>query len=333
MPTSLICVRGHLAPEPVHSMSLVRIEIVTPVHNRIDETMLCLRSLARVDRTGLDLHIIIVDDGSNDGTAETIAATYPDVEIISGDGSLWYTAGTNRGLEAALHRDPHYILAINNDSIFDPACIQRLVACAQRNARSVVGPLLLDRTQPHKVFQVGPRWEFWKGGYRHWFRQTVWTMPQAPFEVELIVGNCVLYPASAVREAGLMDAHRLPQFGDAEYTPRMRRLGWRLLIEPRARVFCKPNDLIAGFRNLSLSEKFNHLFVNRMSPYSFWRLLYGNLGGAPGTVEGLLSVPLYYARLIAGKSADGQWGLLQTEGPLSETYSSRTVDTPEETSL
>jgi GT2 family glycosyltransferase len=309
-------------------MSSVRIEIVTPVHNRIEETILCLNSLARVDRTGLDIHIIIVDDGSTDGTAQTVAAKYPEVEIISGDGSLWYTAGTNRGLEAALRNDPHYILAINNDSIFDSDCIQRLVACAQKDPRSVVGPVLLDRSLPHKVFQVGPRWELWRGGYRHWFRQTVWTLPKAPFEVELIVGNCVLYPAKAVREAGLMDERRLPQFGDVEYTPRMRRLGWRLLIEPRARVFCKPNDVIKGFRKLGLSEKIDHLFVNKMSPYSFWRRLYGNLGGAPGRVQGLLSVPLYYARLLAGISGDGQWALSQKEEPLSEIYSS-TVESEE----
>jgi GT2 family glycosyltransferase len=83
-------------------MKTRKIEIVTPVHNRREETLQCLRSLARAESSGLDLHVIIVDDGSTDGTAEAVATQFPDVEIIRGDGSLWYTAGTNRGIQAAL---------------------------------------------------------------------------------------------------------------------------------------------------------------------------------------------------------------------------------------
>ena len=307
-------------------METRKIEIVTPVHDRREETLQCLRSLAKAEQTGLDLHVIIVDDGSTDGTAEAVSAEFPEVEIVTGDGSLWYTAGTNRGVEAALSHDPDYVLAINNDSIFDPACISNLVNCAETHPGSVIGPLLLDWTTPHKIFQVAPRWELWSGGYRHWFRQTVWTVPGAPWEVDLIVGNCVLYPVAAIRDAGFMDEKRLPQFGDAEYTPRMKRLGWRLIIEPRARVFCKPNDLLTGFRKLSVAKKLDHLFFNRFSPYSFWRRFYGNLGGAPGRFQGIVSIPVYYLRLLVGRSTDSMWATTQHEEPLSVTFANAVID-------
>ena len=91
---------------------LTRIEIVTPVHNRRDITLQCLKSLARIDRTGLEVHVIIVDDGSTDGTSEAIAEQFPETEIVHGDGSLWFTAGTNRGIEAAMKHDPEYVLTI-----------------------------------------------------------------------------------------------------------------------------------------------------------------------------------------------------------------------------
>ena len=103
-------------------MKVRKIEIVTPVHNRREETLQCLRSIKRSDSTGLQIHIIVVDDGSTDGTAEAIAKDFSDVQIAAGDGELWYTAGTNRGIEAALKHDPDYILAINNDQIFDDKC-------------------------------------------------------------------------------------------------------------------------------------------------------------------------------------------------------------------
>ncbi|MBK8467151.1 MAG: glycosyltransferase family 2 protein [Chloracidobacterium sp.] len=307
-------------------MKTRKIEIITPVHNRREETLQCLRSLARIDKTGLQVHIIVVDDGSTDGTAEAIAADFPDVEIIKGDGNLWYTAGTNRGLEAALRHDPDYILAINNDSIFDEKCILSMVKCAEKYPRSIIGSLLLDWSTPHRIFQVAPRWELLRGGYRHWFQQTIWTVPERPWEVELIVGNCVLYPAKAVRDNGLMDEKHLVQYGDAEYTPRMRRRGWRLLIEPRARTFCKPNDPATGFRKLSLAKKLSRFFFDSTGPYSFRRKFYGSMGGAPNLVEGLLAIPIYYLRLLIGKNTEGAWALQQHEEPLSKTFAAAVID-------
>ena len=120
-----------------------RVAIVAPVHDRRELTLRCLRSLSRIDRTGLDVSIFIVDDGCTDGTPEAIARDFPHVNIIPGSGELWYTEGTNVGVREALKHSPDYILCINDDSIFDEQAVLRLVECAERFPRSVVGGLLL----------------------------------------------------------------------------------------------------------------------------------------------------------------------------------------------
>src|SRR5688500_7308468 len=189
-------------------MANLKVEVVTPVHNRKELTLGCLRSLAAADQTGLDVHVIVVDDGSTDGTADALREQYPDVEVIRGSGDLWYTGGMNVGLTAAMRHDPDYVLAINNDSEFDPGFLQSMIRTARRIPRSVVGAILVNWDDRTGIFQVAPKWSVWWGGMRHWVKQTIHTLPSGPWKVELIVGNCILYPADTNREVGLMDEKR-----------------------------------------------------------------------------------------------------------------------------
>jgi GT2 family glycosyltransferase len=302
-----------------------KIAVVTPVHNRKDLTLLCLRSLFRADLTGIGLSVYIVDDGSSDGTEEAIAEAYPEVTVIRGDGNLWFTGGMNFGIEAAMSADPDYVLAINNDSIFDQDFLQLMLRCAEQNPRSIVGALLLLWDQPHRVFQVAPRWETFSGGYRHWQRQTVWTVPDRPWRVELIVGNCVLFPAEAISECGLMNARKFPHYGDAEYTPRMRRMGWQLLIEPAARVFCQPNTAPPSVAKMGIRRKLQVLFLDHGNANSFRRRLYANIYGGPNIVAGIIAFLIFYLRYIFGKNLEGTYGSKVEEPPLSEIYADRVL--------
>ena len=275
----------------------MRIEIVFPCHNRREITLQCLRSLARIDKTGLDVHIVVVDDGSTDGTSDAIRGEFPETEIVAGDGNLWFTAGTNRGIEAALKHEPDYVLCINDDEIFDSRFLRRMVDTAEANPRSVVGALLVLWDDMKTVFQVAPRWKTFQGGWRHYYQQTVHTVPDKPFEVGLIVGNCVLVPVEAIRECGLMDEKNFINFGDAEWTPRMRKRGWKLLIEPQARVFCQPNTPPKSLRNHTWKELYQTLWANRGKLQNLrvqFRLLWV---GAPTKAHAVAAFTVYVGRL------------------------------------
>jgi GT2 family glycosyltransferase len=280
-------------------MKICKVEIVTPVHNRKAITLQCLRSIGELCCNNFSYHIIVVDDGSTDGTGEAIAEEFPEVQVIRGDGNLWYTRGTNVGIEAALLHGPDYVLAINDDSTFDPHCVEAMVSCAREHPKSVVGALLCDWDEPMKVFQVAPCWDTWWGGWRHPMHLTREKMPFNPFEVELIVGNCVLYPTEAICEVGLMNEEAFRYgFGDAEYTPRMRKKGWRLLIEPRAIVFCQPNDVYQRLRLLPLRSLIETLFFDQHKSANLIRLLVTRWESAPSRLLGVIAFGIYCVRLI-----------------------------------
>ena len=288
---------------------LTHVEIVTPVYNRRETTLRCLRSLSRIDCTGLKVHVIIVDDGSSDGTSEAVRKQFPDVQLIRGDGTWHYTAGTNRGIEAALERNPDYVLAINNDSIFDVHFLRCLVECAKENPRSVVGPVLLLWDTPHKVFQVGSHWHTWYGGWRPRLSQTVWTIPDKPFDVEVIVGNCMLLPVEAIREMGLMKEDKFPYgFGDCEYTPRMRRAGWRLLIEPRSRVWCEPNAIVPSPANLPARQLINALITDYESQWNLRRQFLSRWESGPSRTQAVAAFGMLLVRWgLRWRKLGGNW--------------------------
>jgi GT2 family glycosyltransferase len=281
------------------SQNPIKVEIVIPVYNRRDTTLQGLRSLSRIDRTGFVMHVIIVDDGSTDGTSEAVRRDFPEVQIVAGDGTLHYAAGTNRGISAALERNPDYIVTANDDAVFHERFLQHLIETAEKNPRSIVGALLLLWNEPHKVFQVGQIWKTFKGGWEIPENLTAFTVPQTAFEVECLVGNCVLFPVAAIRENGLMDEKKFPHgWGDAQYLMRMRKAGWRLLVEPKSYVWCEPNTYPKPLHQMPVRETLKVLFKNRRHPLNLQRQFIARWESAPSKPKAFLAFLVYCLQLL-----------------------------------
>jgi len=283
--------------------SLIKVEIVIPVHNRRETTLQALRSLSRVDSTGLDIHIVIVDDGSSDGTSEAIRSKFPNVEVLPGDGTLHYAAGTNFGISAALKREPDFIVTANDDAVFHESFLQRLLSTASQNPKSVIGALLLLWDEPDRVFQVDFKWKTFRGGWQQPDGASAFDLHREPFGVEGLAGNCVLVPTAAIRECGLMDAIKFPfGWGDIQYFVRMRKRGWRLIVDPKAYVWCEPNTYPKPLHSLSLRHRLNVLFRDRRHPLNLQRQFVARWESAPSKGHALAAFAIYLAQL-GGKAA------------------------------
>jgi len=278
---------------------LIKVALVTPVFNRCETTLQALRSLRRIDSTGLTVKIFIVDDGSTDGTADAINTQFPEVELISGDGSLHYAAGTNRGIERALEWNADYVVTMNDDAIFHENFLQSLVTTAQAFHKSIVGSLLLLWDEPLRVFQVAPIWSTFGGGWIFPENLTAKSISQEAFDVDCIVGNCVLFPVDAIREVGLMDEKRFPHgWGDAQYMTRMKKGGWRLLVDPKSLVWCEPNTYPRPLHSHTKREILTILFVDVRHPLNLKRQFVARWYSAPSRPKAVLSFVSYVASLV-----------------------------------
>ena len=85
------------------------------------DTLACLASLAQVKTPH---QTIVVDNGSTDGSASAILASFPDVEVIKTGENLGYAAGNNVGIRRALEKGADFIFILNNDTTVEPEILE-----------------------------------------------------------------------------------------------------------------------------------------------------------------------------------------------------------------
>ena len=133
---------------------------VVPNWNLKTDLIECLESLRRVSYA--PHRIIVVDNGSTDGSAEMIPTDYPDVILIALPENWGYAAALNAGIVRALALGAVYVVALNNDTVVPFNTFSRLVSrMAQDPGISIVAPKILYYSHPDLIFSLGDRMYRW----------------------------------------------------------------------------------------------------------------------------------------------------------------------------
>src|ERR1700741_972262 len=108
------------------------VSVVVPIYNRILHTRAFLQEFSKV--TYPNFEIVIVDDGSTDGSSKIIRKEFPSVKVLREEsGNLWWSNAMKIGVRDALAHGADYILSINDDVTFNPEFLTHLVAYAQEH--------------------------------------------------------------------------------------------------------------------------------------------------------------------------------------------------------
>jgi N-acetylglucosaminyl-diphospho-decaprenol L-rhamnosyltransferase len=220
-----------------------RIYIVIPVYNR---KTLVERFLDRLnEQTFRDFTVIVVDDGSTDGTAALIVEKFPDVHVLRGDGNLWWTGAINLGIRhAMLHAvADDAILVINDDVEVDPDYLGFLYRLWQSMPDTLIGSVLVDINDPDRIVCGGPRVNWWTA--KMWHLNTGRRLSEFGkdyhADVSWLTGRGTLIPIGVFREIGLYNEKHFQQCGDTELPARAKNRGYRLILSYGAVV--KHTDL------------------------------------------------------------------------------------------
>ena len=260
------CTGNYRANEEVDVLTAPKVAAIIPIHNGREETLAFLDSMGRV--TYPNLEIIVVDDGSTDGSAGAIAEMFPVVIIISGDGQLWWSGATNLGVREAMRRGADFVLTINNDNVVEPGFLEPLVETSLTRSRSLVTSKMFDFDDRTYVCSFGGKIDWLIGEIRDYTNRRDTCNFDELMECDWVHGSCTIIPVDAFHELGMFDQANYPQYhGDAEFSLRAKRHGYRLLVEPRS-VVCNRTAVSAGTSSLN-SGRIRAMLSDYRSPFFF----------------------------------------------------------------
>jgi len=237
--------------------------IVIPVFNRWHYTRECLESLRR--QTSQDFRTVVVDDGSTDETAAALARDYPEVEVVTGDGNLFWTAGVNAGIRRALALGADRVMTLNNDVVAAPDFVAQMLAAAAQHPRAVLGALEFDANTGETIYG-GERLDFRTNTTYNLLKELPATQRTGLHPVTYLPGRGLLIPKAVTDKIGLFDEQRLPHYlADFDYTSVARRAGFPVYCNYDAKLSTYPEESGQTLtrKQRSLKGYFQHLFSIR----------------------------------------------------------------------
>ena len=211
--------------------------IVIPVWNGRRDTIECLASLDRQNWRAL--HVLVVDNGSVDGTADVVAEQFPSVAVLRLSRNTGFTGGCNTGIQHAFAQGADYVLLLNNDTIVDPDALFHLMDAAQTwPGPGLFSPLILYHASPDTVWYGGGMVDLKSGHTSHEFAETR-QYPDRPYQTQWASGCVCLISRRAYERLGVLDPAYFASYEDVDLSLRARQAGFDIVVVPSAKVWHK----------------------------------------------------------------------------------------------
>lgn len=215
-------------------MTRPALSIVIPTYNGRPLLMICLASVHRHRPSDLPIEIIVSDDASTDGTADWLAATYPDVRLVRSDRNGGFVAAANAGIAAARG---DYVQLLNNDTEVLPGWVEAGLAPFGDPAVGSVAPLVLVRSDPDRVDSAGDCYSVLGWPYKRGHGQAAGRWLNHPSDrVFGASGSSAFYRKSALDAVGRFDPALGSYYEDVDLAFRLHWAGHSCAFAPTCRI-------------------------------------------------------------------------------------------------
>jgi len=234
--------------------------VVIPNYNGINYLENCLASLFK---GSVIPHVIVVDNGSADGSREMVEERYPRVKLIAFDENTGFCKAVNTGIKAAC---TEYVMLLNNDTVVDEQMIKKLENALDTHKEAFsVAAKMIHLYEPDKLDGAGDfysalGWAYARGKDKP---ADCYNQPGTVFSA---CAGAALYRREVFEEIGYFDENHFAYLEDMDIGYRAGIYGWRNIYEPAAKVFHAGSG-VSGSRH----NEFKVRLSSRNSIYLIWK--------------------------------------------------------------
>lgn len=251
-----------------------KIAVVIPNWNGRDFIGEALYSL---QKQSVPADIIVVDNGSRDGSQQYVRSSFPKVKLIELDHNYGFAGGVNRGIEYALANGYGAIALFNNDAAAAPDWLENLAAALNKHpGAGIVTGKLLQHPDRNIIDSAGDQYSIWGIPSPRGRDEPDRGQFDQPGQVFAGSGGASLYRAELFEKVGLFDEDFFAYYEDVDLAFRARLAGWQVWYEPTARVYHRMGATSAKLGPFIFYQTIKNryfLYLKNMPAWLFWKYL------------------------------------------------------------
>jgi GT2 family glycosyltransferase len=216
---------------------LNRTAIILLNWNSFEHTSNCIHSLKKCKGEAFD--IIVVDNGSVDGSLQTLQHEFEDVIFLPNEKNLGFAEGNNRGFEYAIEKNYEYVMMLNNDVFVKPNFLVHLTNYMDVHPETgAIQPKIYFNNDRSKVWNGGSKYaNFFGWTYSNNYMRKEGRIQQEINEVDWITGCALMVRTSILKEIGLLNKNFFIYYEDVDLSFRIKKAGYKLIFHPDSVIY------------------------------------------------------------------------------------------------
>lgn len=254
-----------------------KIAVIVLNWNGKQDTLACLESLEKLSYSHYE--VIIVDNGSSDGSPSAIRKNFPQHLLIENGRNLGFAEGNNVGIRTAMSHNADLFFLLNNDTIVAPDLLDRIVEMAASCPEAgIFGAKICRFDQRQIIDHLGGMWNRKNGtftfvGMHCQEKEEEWQKPQ---EIDYVCGAGLAVKRNVIETIGYLDPRFFLIWEESDFCFRAHSAGFKVMTCPQAKLWHKISASFVGgkvhstyfwWRNRLLWIEKNCSFLERLSLY------------------------------------------------------------------
>lgn len=246
--------------------------VVVPNWNGKDELPACLDSLLAQTKKHL---LIVVENGSSDGSLEFLQTHYPQAHLVVNKTNLGFAGGVNSGIREAIRQGCAYVALFNNDAVADAHWLESLVDELHAQPKAGIATCKLMSIDKSHLDSTGDIYTVWGLPYPRGRGEPVSDKYDHLTDTFAGSGGASVYRVAMLQQIGLFDEDFFAYYEDVDISFRAQLAGWRVRFVPRAVAYHQisaTSSKIKGFGVYQFMKNTPLLLAKNVPTKYFWRI-------------------------------------------------------------